>query len=453
MSHVPFAPLRLLAAGALLLLAGCAPKVSPPAVAPAPAPAPATPAVTATAAAAPITLSIVGTNDLHGGIVARNGRGGLALLGGYVANLRAARARDGGAVLLIDAGDMFQGTLESNLGEGAVGRRGLQRARLHAAAIGNHEFDFGPIGKAATPRSPTDDPRGALKARAAEARFPFLAANLIEAAERRPAALAQRAADDDGRCRRSQGRHRRRHDAAGVERDDRRQRRRAVGGAAGREHPDPRDRAASHGRARRRRRRARRRPLQRLRSRRRSVVVRRRRRDLRRRARAAARPGRRHRGRPHPRGDGPPGRRHRHHRGVFRRPRLRPGRSHRRSADPHRRRPSPLPAPRSVRARGPGDQGVRAGLRRGAGAGRVRGRRGAAGSRRRPPARAGAGGRPDPEGAAARRHAAGADPPPAAGLAARQPGDRRAAGSGARRGRVGEQLRWRPARRPAGRAR
>ena len=62
-----------------------------------------------------ITLSIVGTNDLHGGILQREDRGGLALLGGYVANLRAARARDGGAVLLIDAGDMFQGTLESNL--------------------------------------------------------------------------------------------------------------------------------------------------------------------------------------------------------------------------------------------------------------------------------------------------------------------------------------------------
>ena len=74
----------------------------------------------AVAPAAPtITLSIVGTNDLHGGILQRGDRGGLALLGGYVANLRAARARDGGAVVLLDAGDMFQGTLESNLNEGA----------------------------------------------------------------------------------------------------------------------------------------------------------------------------------------------------------------------------------------------------------------------------------------------------------------------------------------------
>ena len=55
-----------------------------------------------------VTLSVVGTTDLHGNVFARDGRGGLALLGGYLANLRAARAEDGGAVLLIDAGDTFQ---------------------------------------------------------------------------------------------------------------------------------------------------------------------------------------------------------------------------------------------------------------------------------------------------------------------------------------------------------
>ena len=129
-----------------------------------------------------VTLSIVGTNDLHGGVRARDGRGGLAMLGGYVKNLRAARARDGGAVLLIDAGDMFQGTLESNLSEGVPVVAAYNALGYTAAAVGNHEFDFGPTGPAATPRAPDDDPRGALKARAREARFPFLAANLIDAA-------------------------------------------------------------------------------------------------------------------------------------------------------------------------------------------------------------------------------------------------------------------------------
>ena len=163
----------LLATLALFLAAGCARTVAPP-----PAPAP--------TSSAPLTLSIVGTNDLHGGLVARNGRGGLAVLGGYVKNLRAARARDGGAVLLVDAGDMFQGTLESNIGEGAAVVAAYNVLGYAAAAIGNHEFDFGPVGKATTPRTPDDDPRGALRARAAEARFPFLAANLIETATGAP---------------------------------------------------------------------------------------------------------------------------------------------------------------------------------------------------------------------------------------------------------------------------
>ena len=133
-----------------------------------------------------ITLSIVGTNDLHGGILQRGDRGGLALLGGYLANLRAARARDGGAVLLLDAGDMFQGTLESNLNEGAIVVAAYNTMGYAAAAVGNHDFDFGPVGPPATPQGPADDPRGALKARAAGAAFPFLAANLIDEATGRP---------------------------------------------------------------------------------------------------------------------------------------------------------------------------------------------------------------------------------------------------------------------------
>ena len=155
----------------------------------------------AAAPATVVTLSIVGTNDLHGGILPRDGRGGLALLGGYLKNLREARARDGGAVLLIDAGDMFQGTLESNATEGASVVAAYNALGYTAAAIGNHEFDFGPVGPAATPRTPGDDPSGALKARASEATFPFLAANLVDAASGRavewanvkPAVLVQAA--------------------------------------------------------------------------------------------------------------------------------------------------------------------------------------------------------------------------------------------------------------------
>src|SRR6185503_15916717 len=59
-----------------------------------------------------VTLSIVGTSDVHGAAFPGNGLGGLPLLAGYVNNLRAARVSDGGAVLLIDSGDTFQGGIE-----------------------------------------------------------------------------------------------------------------------------------------------------------------------------------------------------------------------------------------------------------------------------------------------------------------------------------------------------
>jgi len=72
---------------------------------------PTTPATPASSP--PVTLSIVGTSDLHGHLRA------LPLLAGHLAGLRRARAEDGGGVVLVDAGDMFQGTLESGLEEGA----------------------------------------------------------------------------------------------------------------------------------------------------------------------------------------------------------------------------------------------------------------------------------------------------------------------------------------------
>ena len=126
------------------------------------------------------TLSIVGTTDLHGFAFERDGRGGLAILGGYVKNLRHARAADGGAVLLIDAGDTYQGGIESNLSEGAIVVDAYHAMGYTAAAIGNHEFDFGAVDVGGRRRSAHDDPRGALKAITARAKYPVLAANLID---------------------------------------------------------------------------------------------------------------------------------------------------------------------------------------------------------------------------------------------------------------------------------
>jgi len=122
--------------------------------------------------AQPITLSIATTNDVHGRIWQ------LPLLGGYLDNLRAARAEDGGALLLLDAGDIFQGTIESNSTEGAAMVRAYRALGYDAVTLGNHEFDFGPVGPHAVPLSAAEDPLGALKARVAQSELPFLNANL-----------------------------------------------------------------------------------------------------------------------------------------------------------------------------------------------------------------------------------------------------------------------------------
>lgn len=125
-----------------------------------------------------VEITVVGTSDLHGRV------GALPLLGGYLAALRAKKP-DG--VVLVDGGDMFQGTLESNLNEGAAVIDAYKKLGYDAVAIGNHEFDYGPAGVASTVRKdakdgPDRDPRGAIKARAAQAKgaFPVLAANLLE---------------------------------------------------------------------------------------------------------------------------------------------------------------------------------------------------------------------------------------------------------------------------------
>ena len=126
-----------------------------------------------------VTLSLVGLNDLHGRLEA------LPIFGGYLDNLRRARTKDGGAVLVLDAGDMFQGTLASNSNEGAAVIAAYNALGVHAAALGNHELDFGPVGDEDDENGAPADPRGAIKARLSEARFPILSANLTEASSGR----------------------------------------------------------------------------------------------------------------------------------------------------------------------------------------------------------------------------------------------------------------------------
>ncbi|MCM2277466.1 MAG: 5'-nucleotidase C-terminal domain-containing protein [Oligoflexia bacterium] len=133
------------------------------------------------------TLVIMGTNDIHGALAPETAKsrepegvkpveyqfGGVATLAAYV---NALRREHGDRFLWLDGGDEFQGSLESNSEKGAGMVRFFNRSALGGASIGNHEFDFGPE----TGDSP--DRLGALKTRMMEARYPYLAANILDRA-------------------------------------------------------------------------------------------------------------------------------------------------------------------------------------------------------------------------------------------------------------------------------
>lgn len=137
---------------------------------PAPAPLDEVPSLTESAEAPADTLTILGTADLHGHLER------LPLLSGYIEAVRAS-----GPTVLVDAGDMWQGTLASNLGEGAAVVAAYGELRYDAATLGNHEFDYGPVGPSATCVAEGDERRGALLARAREAEFAMLSANIQNA--------------------------------------------------------------------------------------------------------------------------------------------------------------------------------------------------------------------------------------------------------------------------------
>jgi len=126
-------------------------------------------AAAAPASAGVIRLDILTVNDFHGALAADGRNPGAAVLAGYLA---AEKAKNPAGTLILSAGDMFQGSPDSNLlyGKTAVGF--MNAAGFDAMALGNHEFDWGlPV----------------LKQRMAQATFPLLAANIIDRATGRPA--------------------------------------------------------------------------------------------------------------------------------------------------------------------------------------------------------------------------------------------------------------------------
>jgi len=122
------------------------------------------------------TITVVSTNDFHGALIGSTHSwshgdvvGSADYLAGYINLVREEELSD---VLLLDAGDIMQGTLVSNYFYGASTIDTFNKMGYDAVAIGNHEFDWG---------------IEVLQDRIEQADFPFLAANIYyKANDERP---------------------------------------------------------------------------------------------------------------------------------------------------------------------------------------------------------------------------------------------------------------------------
>ena len=110
-----------------------------------------------------IKITILHTNDMHSHIhpftSGRNkGLGGMAQRAGLINKIRDTEEH----VLLLDAGDIFQGTPYFNFYGGELELKLMSEMRYDAATLGNHDFDNGLEG---------------FEKQLPHAKFPFLIAN------------------------------------------------------------------------------------------------------------------------------------------------------------------------------------------------------------------------------------------------------------------------------------
>jgi len=119
----------------------------------------------APAAKAPVKLTILHTNDMHSRIepFPENGGqwaglGGMARRAALIKDIRSKEAN----VLLLDSGDIFQGTPYFNFFGGELEYKLMSQMQYDASTLGNHDFDNGLEG---------------LQKQLPHATFPFLIAN------------------------------------------------------------------------------------------------------------------------------------------------------------------------------------------------------------------------------------------------------------------------------------
>jgi len=136
----------------------------------------------------PLRLEVLFTSDIHGHIGREPATflnpefppllGGGGSVATYVTRVRRDAAAAGRRVLLLDSGDLFQGTPLAARTRGAAIVEWMNRMGYDAATLGNHDFDLG---------------RDNTERLARQANFPVVAANLFERATgARPAWVTDR---------------------------------------------------------------------------------------------------------------------------------------------------------------------------------------------------------------------------------------------------------------------
>ena len=107
-------------------------------------------------------ITVVALNDFHGQVQPNKNMVGAAKIATFLAEYQKSHPH----LILVSAGDNYQGTAISNISKGQVVNEIFNYLGMSYSAIGNHEFDYG---------------LSAFNTWEATNKFPFLAANIIEA--------------------------------------------------------------------------------------------------------------------------------------------------------------------------------------------------------------------------------------------------------------------------------
>ncbi len=115
-----------------------------------------------------VELAILSINDFHGALTEAGRNPGIAKLGTYIME---EKRRNPEGTLVLSAGDMFQGSPESNMLHGKTVVEAMNEIGFDAMVVGNHEFDWGVE---------------TLKRQIAQSGFPYLGANVLDKRTRKP---------------------------------------------------------------------------------------------------------------------------------------------------------------------------------------------------------------------------------------------------------------------------